>query len=131
MPNKSAGGLAGVIAGDSAISTVGQEGKGLTYRGYSINDLAEFATFEEVAYLLHYGKLPTKTELAAYTHKLVNLRHLPEALKSVLKLIPKNTHPMDVLRTACSMLGTLEPEEQFSQQYEIADRLLALLPGIM
>jgi 2-methylcitrate synthase len=131
MVNKAAGGLAGIIAGESAISTVGQEGKGLTYRGYSIDDLAAKATFEEVAYLLHYGKLPTKDELAAYTKKLVSLRHLPEELKKVLKLIPKNTHPMDVLRTGCSMLGTLEPEENFSQQHKIADRLLALFPGMM
>ena len=131
MVNKSAGGLAGVIAGQSAIATVGHEGAGLNYRGYSIDDLAAKATFEEVAYLLHYGKLPTRTELAAYTKKLIDLRHLPETLKTVLKLIPKNTHPMDVLRTGCSMLGTLEPEENFSQQYEIADRLLALFPGMM
>ncbi|CDZ79285.1 2-methylcitrate synthase [Legionella massiliensis] len=131
MVNKSTGGLAGVVAGESAIATVGQEGKGLTYRGYSIDDLAAHATFEEVAYLLHYGSLPTKAELATYTAKLVSLRHLPETLKTVLKLIPKNTHPMDVLRTGCSMLGTLEPEESFSQQYKIADRLLALFPGML
>lgn len=124
-------GLAGVIAGRSAIATVGHAGSGLNYRGYSIDDLAEKATFEEVAYLLHYGKLPTRSELTAYTNKLVSLRKLPDALKQVLKLIPANNHPMDVLRTACSMLGTLEPEENFSQQYDIADRLLALFPGMM
>lgn len=131
MVNKSAAGLAGVIAGQSAIATVGQEEEGLHYRGYSIDDLAEYATFEEVAYLLHYGRLPSRAELNSYIDKLVNLRHLPSTLKTVLKLIPKNTHPMDVLRTGCSMLGTLEPEENFSQQYDIADRLLALLPGMM
>ncbi|HHF7344000.1 TPA: 2-methylcitrate synthase [Legionella feeleii] len=131
MVNKAAGGLAGVIAGQSAIATVGLAGKGLNYRGYSIDDLAEHATFEEVAYLLHYGKLPTSSELGTYTKKLVGLRHLPNTLKTVLKLIPKNTHPMDVLRTGCSMLGTLEPEEDFAQQYDIADRLLALFPGMM
>ncbi|MBA2656931.1 MAG: 2-methylcitrate synthase [Tatlockia sp.] len=131
MVNKSAGGLAGVIAGDSAISTVGQEGKGLTYRGYSIDDLAEHATFEEVAYLLHYGQLPTQAELESYRNKLIGLRQIPETLKKVLKLIPKNTHPMDVLRTACSMLGTVEPEENFAQEYHVADRLLALFPGLM
>lgn len=124
-------GLAGIVAGQSAIATVGQEGKGLNYRGYSIDDLAQLASFEEVAYLLHYGILPTATELAAYTKKLVGLRHLPDILKTVLKLIPKDNHPMDVLRTACSMLGTLEPEINFSQQYDIADRLLALFPGMM
>ena len=131
MVNKSGAGLAGVVAGQSAIATVGQEGAGLNYRGYSIDDLAEHATFEEVAYLLHYERLPTRVELEAYTNKLVSLRHLPSSLKTVLKLIPQNTHPMDVLRTACSLLGTLEPENDFSQQYDIADRLLALFPGIM
>lgn len=131
MVNKSAAGLAGVVAGQSAIATVGQEGQGLNYRGYSIDDLAAHASFEEVAYLLHYGKLPTQSELDAYTKKLISLRHLPETLKTVLKLIPKNTHPMDVLRTGCSMLGTLEPEEDFAQQYEIADRLLAVFPGMI
>lgn len=125
------GGLAGVVAGKSAIATVGLAGKGLNYRGYSIDDLAAHATFEEVAYLLIYGQLPTQKELDHYTKKLVSLRNLPEKLKTVLKLIPKNTHPMDVLRTGCSFLGTIEPEEDFSQQYEIADRLLALFPGIM
>lgn len=131
MVNKAAAGLAGVVAGQSAIATVGQEGEGLNYRGYSIDDLAEYATFEEVAYLLHYGHLPTRSALDSYSDKLISLRHLPSALKTVLKLIPKNTHPMDVLRTGCSMLGTLEPEETFSQQYNIADRLFALFPGMM
>jgi 2-methylcitrate synthase len=131
MVSKAVGGLAGVVAGQSAIATVGLTGKGLNYRGYSINDLAEHATFEEVAYLLHYGQLPTNSELEAYTKKLVGLRHLPDTLKAVLKLIPKNTHPMDVLRTGCSLLGTLEPEKEFTQQDEIADRLLALFPGMM
>lgn len=131
MVNKSAG-LAGVVAGQSAIATVGQEGAGLNYRGYSIDDLAANATFEEVAYLLHYGQLPTSAELATYTNRLINLRVLPAPLKEVLKLIPKSTHPMDVLRTGCSFLGNLEPEEEdFSNQYDIADRLLALFPGIL
>ncbi|STX29106.1 2-methylcitrate synthase [Legionella beliardensis] len=130
MVNNTAG-LAGVIAGQSAIATVGQEGSGLNYRGYSIDDLAEKASFEEVAYLLHYGRLPTRHELNTYIEKLIGLRHLPSILKNILKLIPKQAHPMDVLRTACSMLGTLEPENDFSQQYDIADRLLALFPGIM
>lgn len=128
--NKSAG-LAGVVAGQSAIATVGDEGVGLNYRGYSINDLAAFATFEEVAYLLIYGQLPSKAELSAYTDKLVTLRPLPNDLKTILKLIPKNTHPMDVLRTGCSFLGNLEPENDFSQQYHIANRLLALFPGML
>lgn len=130
MINKS-GGLAGVVAGQSAIATVGLAGKGLNYRGYSIDDLADHASFEEVAYLLFFDKLPTERELSEYTQKLISLRELPEALKTVLKLIPKNTHPMDVLRTGCSFLGTIEPEVNFSQQYEVADRLLALFPGMM
>jgi 2-methylcitrate synthase len=129
MSTKS-GGLAGVVAGESAIATVGL-GKGLNYRGYSIDDLAEHATFEEVAYLLLYGKLPTQKELDAYTKKLVGLRHLPEALKTVLKMIPKNAHPMDVLRTGCSFLGNIEPEKDFSEEHQIADRLLAIFPGMI
>ena len=130
MVDKSAG-LAGVVAGSSAIATVGLKGKGLNYRGYSIDDLAAHASFEEVAYLLHYGQLPTTTELSTYVNKLIGLRVLPEALKTVLRLIPKHAHPMDVLRTACSMLGTLEPETQERQACDIADRLLAVFPGIM
>lgn len=130
MNNKTKG-LAGVIAGDSAISTVGQEGVGLTYRGYSIEDLASQACFEEVAYLLHYERLPTEQELKAYKEKLMGLRTIPGVLKKVLQLIPKEAHPMDVLRTACSMLGTLEPENSMKQEHEIADRLLALFPGML
>ncbi|MBN9229711.1 MAG: 2-methylcitrate synthase [Legionella sp.] len=125
------GGLAGVAAGDSAIATVGMEEQGLNYRGYSIDDLAAHATFEEVAYLLLYEKLPTQQELNAYTQKLINLRQLPSELKKILQMIPKDTHPMDVLRTGCSFLGCLEPETNFSQQHDIADRLLALFPGMM
>lgn len=130
MSNNTAG-LAGVNAGQSAIATVGKAGKGLNYRGYSIDDLAEKASFEEVAYLLHYGQLPTQSQLDQYVEKLFNLRQLPEALKQVLRIIPKQTHPMDVLRTGCSMLGTLEPELNFSMQQEIADRLLAIFPGML
>lgn len=130
MANKT-GGLEGIVAGDSAIATVGQAGKGLNYRGYSIDDLAAHASFEEVAYLLIYGQLPTRAELQTYVDKLIDLRHLPDTLKSVLKMIPADTHPMDVMRTGCSMLGTLEPETDFAEQYDIADRLLALFPGIL
>ncbi len=126
-----AGGLAGVIAGESAIATVGKAGSGLNYRGYSIDDLAEHASFEEVAFLLMRGHLPTEAELEAYTEELVELRGLPDALKDVLHLMPKETHPMDVLRTATSFLGTIEPETDFSEQEKIADRLLALFPGIL
>lgn len=130
MTEQSAG-LAGVVAGKSAIATVGAAGHGLNYRGYSIDDLASFASFEEVAYLLIYGQLPTASELETYINKLVDLRTLPENLKEVLKLIPKTAHPMDVLRTGCSLLGTLEPELNCTQQYDLADRLLAIFPGMM
>jgi 2-methylcitrate synthase len=131
MSTQKTGGLAGVIAGDTAICTVGKEGKGLTYRGYSIDDLAKNACFEEVAYLLVYGKLPNKTELAAYQKKLISLRKLPAALKTILEQIPANAHPMDVLRTACSFLGTLEPETKTHTATEITDRLLALFPAML
>ncbi len=124
-------GLAGVIAGKSAISTVGQSGVGLSYRGYTIEDLSSYASFEEVAYLLMYGKLPNKIELSAYTDKLISMRSLPEKLKEVLRLIPAHAYPMDVLRTGCSMLGNLEPEKNFVEQYDVADRLLAIFPGML
>ncbi|MCX7115842.1 MAG: 2-methylcitrate synthase [Gammaproteobacteria bacterium] len=124
-------GLAGVVAGESAISTVGHPGSGLTYRGFEIDDLAAHGQFEEVAYLLLYGHLPTQKELDAYIALLESKRALPEALKKLLELMPANAHPMDVLRTGCSFLGELEPEEHFSQQIDIANRLLAIFPGML
>src|SRR5438270_915792 len=129
--DKKSGGLAGVVAGQTAISTVGKEGMGLTYRGYSINDLAEQATFEEVAFLLLYGRLPNRSELDAYRKRLASLRGLPGALKTVLEQLPAATHPMDVLRTACSALGCLEPEGAGRDQYAVADRLLAAFPSML
>ncbi len=102
--------LAGVNAGSTAICTVGHTGNDLHYRGYDIIELAKSATFEEVAYLLIHGELPNKAQLTAYHAKLKTLRGLPAALKTVLEQIPKNAHPMDVMRTGCAMLGTLEPE---------------------
>jgi 2-methylcitrate synthase len=125
------GGLAGVVAGQTAISTVGKEGVGLTYRGYSINDLAERATFEEVAFLLLRGELPTRAELADYRNKLMSLRGLPAPLKTVLEQLPAETNPMDVLRTGCSALGCLEPEGPRQEQHQIADRLLAAFPSML
>lgn len=125
------GGLAGVVAGQSAICTVGKAGKGLTYRGYAIEDLASQASFEEVAYLLIHGKLPNQQELSRYRAKLKALRSLPAALKQVLENIPANAHPMDVLRTGCSLLGTLEQESMQHDHYEIADRLLATFPSML
>lgn len=124
-------GLRGIKAGSTAICTVGQQGDGLHYRGYSVEDLADKTSFEEVAYLLLYGELPTAAQLSAYKAKLKTLRGLPQALRDVLERIPAETHPMDVMRTGCSMLGNLEPEADFSQQDDAADRLLAALPSIM
>ena len=124
-------GLRGQSAGETALCTVGKEGAGLTYRGYTIEDLAENATFEEVAYLLLYGELPSQANLDAYIEKLTSQRSLPDELKAVLELIPKDTHPMDVMRTGCSMLGNLEPENSFDDQLVASDRLLAALPGII
>lgn len=131
MSAQKTGGLAGIVAGKSAICTVGLKGVGLHYRGYEIEDLADKACFEEVAYLLIYGELPTSAELTHYKKLLISLRDLPSALKSVLELIPANTHPMDVLRTGCSFLGTLEPETKTHGAIEIANRLLAVFPAIM
>ena len=129
--SKKTGGLAGVSAGSTALCTVGKEGAGLTYRGYDIYDLADNATFEEVAYLLLYGSLPTATELAVYVDRLISLRGLPDELKTVLEMIPAGAHPMDVLRTGVSYLGNIEPEGDFSRQEVTADRLLACLPSMM
>jgi len=130
-PKKKTGGLAGVVAGQTAICTVGKEGKGLNYRGYSIFDLAEHAWFEEVAYLLLYGKLPNKTELDGFCERLKQRRSLPDALKSTLENIPASATPMDVLRTGCSMLGCLEPEKSFEHEYEVTERLLAAFPSML
>jgi 2-methylcitrate synthase len=129
--SKKAGGLAGVSAGKTALCTVGQEGAGLTYRGYDIYDLADNATFDEVAYLLIHGSLPTRTELDAYVEKLKSMRGLPQELRQVLEMIPADAHPMDVHRTGVSFLGNIEPEGDFSHQVETADRLLACLPSMI
>ncbi|MEP0002483.1 MULTISPECIES: 2-methylcitrate synthase [Marinobacter] len=124
-------GLRGQVAGVTSLCTVGQSGAGLTYRGYDISDLADHAQFEEVAYLLLRGKLPNRQELEDYKTKLVSMRELPYAVKSVLEHIPKDAHPMDVMRTGCSMLGNLETETDFSQQNDKIDRMLALFPAII
>ncbi len=131
MQGKKTGGLAGVIAGETAIATVGKEGVGLTYRGYSIHDLAEHATFEETAYLLIHGKLPTQTELDDYRKKLMDLRGLPAGLKITLEQVPGDAHPMDVLRTGCSVLGTIESENNDSDPLHIADRLTACFGSML
>lgn len=127
----SGAGLRGQSAGETALCTVGKEGAGLTYRGYSIDELAADSTFEEIAWLLLYGELPTKEQLTAYKARLKGLRGLPDELKTVLELIPGDAHPMDVMRTGCSMLGNLEPEKSFDDQLPVADRLVAALPSII
>lgn len=127
----SSGGLAGITAGETAISSVGKEGMGLNYRGYPINALAENASFEEVAYLLLRGSLPTAAQYAAYKKNLIEIRGLPDILKSVLEVIPGDSHPMDVLRTGCSVLGNLEQESAENDQLKISDRLLALFPAML
>jgi 2-methylcitrate synthase len=127
----SGAGLRGQSAGETELCTVGLTGTGLTYRGYDISDLAAGSTFEEVAHLILYGELPNQAELDAYKAKLKGLRGLPQALREVLERIPADTHPMDVMRTGCSMLGNLEPEGDFSNQLDVADRLLGALPSII
>jgi 2-methylcitrate synthase len=128
---KKTGGLAGVTAGKTALCTVGKEGAGLTYCGYDIYDLADNASFEEVAFLLLHGHLPTQAELSEYIATIKSMRGLPDALKTVLEMIPADAHPMDVLRTGVSFLGNIEPEGDFSNQQKIADRLLACLPSMI
>ncbi|MFQ3209107.1 MAG: 2-methylcitrate synthase [Colwellia sp.] len=124
-------GLRGQSAGETSLCTVGKSGSGLTYCGYDVADLAENSIFEEVAYLLFNGELPNQAQLDAYKSELKSMRDLPAAVKAVLKLIPKNTHPMDVMRTGCSVLGNIEPENNFSEQNNAANRLLAAFPAIM
>ncbi len=128
---KKSGGLAGVTAGKTALCTVGKEGAGLTYRGYDIYDLADNASFEEVAYLLLHGKLPNRAELDGYIDRIRSLRGLPEQVKTVLEMIPGDAHPMDVLRSGVSIIGNVEPEGDFGNQAAVADRLLACLPSML
>ena len=124
-------GLRGQVAGETELCTVGQSGTGLTYRGYEITDLAENAEFEEIAFLLLKGHLPNLKELNNYKSKLKKLRNLPEEVKKVLEQIPSNSHPMDVMRTGCSILGCIETEANFSQEDDKIDRMLALFPSII
>jgi 2-methylcitrate synthase len=127
----SGAGLRGQSAGETKLCTVGKSGSGLTYCGYDVSDLADNATFEEVAYLLFNGELPDQAQLNRYKAELLTQRDLPQALKEVLKLIPADAHPMDVMRTGCSFLGNLEPEVDFSEQHKASNRLLAAFPAIM
>lgn len=124
-------GLRGQSAGSTALCTVGKTGTGLTYRGYDITDLANNAQFEEVAHLLLRGHLPNQQELDAYKTRLISLRGLPQELKQALELIPATAHPMDVMRTGCSVLGNLEQETNFDQQLDSTERMLVLFPAII
>jgi 2-methylcitrate synthase len=126
--------LSGVAAGNTAICTVGRTGNDLHYRGYDIKDLAEQASFEEVAFLLVHGRLPNAAELRLYHQKLARLRGLPAPVRAALELLPAATHPMDVMRTGCSVLGTVLPEKDDHGQAgarDIADRLLASFGSIL
>ncbi len=131
MTDKKPGGLRGQSAGVTALCTVGAEGNSLRYRGYDVDDLAEHATFYEVAHMILRGELPTQAELDAFKLKINGLREIPQPLREVLERIPASAHPMDVMRTGCSVLGNLEQEHDFSEQGEKAERLLATLPGII
>jgi len=132
--------LSGVVAGNTAICTVGHSGNDLHYRGYDIAEIAAHAIYEEVAHLLIHERLPNHVELGVYRARLVNHRGLPRALRAVLEQIPAGAHPMDVLRTGCSMLGSLEPEllpaaggnaSTVDRARAIADRLLAVFPSML
>jgi len=132
-PKKSVA-LSGVVAGNTALCTVGRSGNDLHYRGYDILDFADQAEFEEVAYLLVHEKLPNRAELDKYKARLKGLRGLPKALRTVLESIPKTAHPMDVMRTGVSALGALEPEKEDHNPYgakAIADRLMASLGSML
>ena len=132
MADKNTGaGLRGQSAGETSICTVGAEGNSLRYRGFDVVELAEQSTFYETAYLILKGHLPTQDELDTWVAKLKGLRGLPQALREVLERIPADAHPMDVLRTCCSFLGNIEPEKDFSQQSDIADRMLASFPSMI
>ena len=132
-PKKSVA-LSGVPAGNTALCTVGRSGNDLHYRGYDILDFAEQAEFEEVAYLLVHEKLPTRDDLRKYKSSLRRMRGLPKALKGALERVPKRAHPMDVLRTGVSVLGTIEPEKDDHGKagaQRIADRLMASMGSIL
>jgi len=126
--------LSGVVAGDTQLSTVGHTGNDLHYRGYEINDLAQNCEFEEVAYLILYGALPTKAQLKDYKYELSKLRELPSEVKTILENLPKSSHPMDVVRTATSALASFYPEdEKHDAQSALlaANRLIAASPSAL
>ena len=132
-PKKSVA-LSGVIAGNTALSTVGRTGNDLHYRGYDILDIAERCEFEEIAYLLVHEKLPSMAELSAYKAKLRSMRGIPASVKTVLEALPASAHPMDVMRTGVSALGCAEPEKDdhnVAGARDIADRLMASLGSML
>jgi 2-methylcitrate synthase len=132
-PKKSVA-LSGVVAGNTALCTVGRTGNDLHYRGYDILDVATTCEFEEIAYLLVHGKLPTRAELIGYKAKLKSMRGIPEGVKRVLEELPSSTHPMDVMRTAVSALGCMMPEKDDHNApgaRDIADRLMASLGSML
>jgi 2-methylcitrate synthase len=132
-PKKSVA-LSGVTAGNTALCTVGRTGNDLHYRGYDILDMAAVSEFEEIAYLLVHGKLPTRAELDAYHRKLHSMRGIPAAVRTALEQIPASAHPMDVMRTGVSLLGTVLPEHESHDAAgarDIADRLMASLGSML
>jgi 2-methylcitrate synthase len=132
-PKKSVA-LSGIAAGSTELCTVGRSGNDLHYRGYDILDIAEQCEFEEIAHLLVHEVLPTRAQLAAYKKKLKALRGLPAPVKATLEQIPASAHPMDVLRTGCSVLGTAEPEKEdhnIGGARDIADRLMACFGSML
>ena len=132
-PKKSVA-LSGVVAGNTALCTVGQTGNDLHYRGYNILDIAEHCEFEEIAYLLIHEKLPNPAELATYKDKLRRLRGLPPSLRTILEALPASSHPMDVMRTGVSALGSIEPEwedHNVEDARDIADRILSANASIL
>ncbi|WP_428488367.1 bifunctional 2-methylcitrate synthase/citrate synthase [Rhodopila sp.] len=136
LPNrtKKGVGLSGITAGNTALCTVGRSGNDLHYRGYDILEFADSSEFEEIAYLLVHGLLPTRAELASYKAKLKALRGLPASLKAVLEALPPATHPMDVMRTGVSALGCMLPEKDDQNPAaarDIADRLMASLGSML
>ena len=124
--------LSGVTAGRTAICTVGREGKGLHYRGYAIGDLAEQSNYNDVAYMLLYGELPNRLQSEGFRGRIIADRAFPVPLQRTLETLPGSAHPMDVLRTACSFIGCVEPETNPPQQQQrIAERLLATFPSML
>ena len=126
--------LSGIEAGSTALSTVGQSGNDLHYRGYDIKDLAENCEFEEIAFLIIYGELPNRQQLSEYKESLIVLREIPDSLKIILEQLPKDSHPMDVVRTAVSALGAMIPEDvshSIEAAQKVANRLIAATPAAL